>query len=215
MEIALALVTGFIALIAALGGQFFAHRLQSERDREEYERRRQDTADDAERTALLNMIRACGEMDRALSSIAVRSTRYKRHGQFAGVVVPIEDLLIFEEARANFVTAYSALKSDNLANNAAQAVQASYDALFSLTTNDLNDLGAPFSTAKYRVGAIMAWARLLYYGRAASVDWTKPPLRMVPMSNHPLDRMLREGTLRAHRPVPEAEVSESEEEGVN
>lgn len=213
MDVASNLVTGLITLIAALGGGYLGHRFQSDRDRTENDRRRQDAADDAERATLFNIISACGELDKALTSIAVRSSRFERHSQLQGVVIPMEDLLVYEEARSSFVTAYTILKSDELGKNAASAVQASYDALFSLVTNDLNDLSEPFLTAKYHIAAVAAWARLMYYGRSELIDWNKPPVNLTPMSNHPLEAMLREGKLRAQRPEPHLHTTESDTSG--
>ncbi|MGI8767224.1 MAG: hypothetical protein ACR2KM_12060 [Gemmatimonadaceae bacterium] len=213
MDIWSGLITGVITLIAAFGGGYLGHRLQRERDKAEYDRRRQDNADDAERAALINMINACGGLNKALTSIAVRSNHFVPHSQFQGVIVPTEDLLIFEEAKAEFVTTYTILKSDKLAETAAAALQASYDALISVTTNDLNDLQGPLSLATYKIGSVAVWARLMYYGRSILIDWNKPPFKLSPMSNHPLEAMFRAGKLRAHRPGAPIQMTDSDSPG--
>lgn len=210
MDIASDLLIGVITLVAALGGVFLGHRFQSQRDVKEYDRRRQDAADDIERTTLMDMIGACGELRKALATIGVRSNHFKQHQQFQGVAVPEKDLIAFEEAKSGFITAYSTLKSDELAQKAAKAVQASYDALISLATDELNELSQPFTIAQYNIQSVAAWARLMYHGRAELIDWDRPPVTITPMSNHPLEQLLREGKLRAHRPTeetPDAELS--------
>lgn len=207
MDFASLIVTGAITLIAAFGGGYLGHRFQTERDAKEYARRRQDSIDDAERAALMNMINACGQLDRTLISIAVRASRFRKHPQFEGVVIPTEDLLLYEEARSDFVTAYTTLRSGELARKAAEASQKSYDALISLSTHDLNDLGEPFSKAQHGIRSTAGWCRLLYYGLEERIDWDKSPVELIPMSNYPLDRLLREGKLRAHRPDGKDELT--------
>lgn len=199
-EIASLLVTGLITLAAAFGGAFLQHRTQRQRDLDDYNRKRADLADDVDRAALREMIRACGELHEAIVVLGTKSSRFPPHPQFPGVAIPLDDLICFKTAESHYVAAYSTLKSDQLTEKASKALRAANDLLISIATSELNELNTPTTNALAMNGAVAAWARLLYYGREREINWENPPIRMTPMSNHPLEAALRNGELRARRP---------------